>query len=64
MSEIQITVNGVTNTYQPKKWEIIEFPNSSQTITKLLFTYNGKTVDFTDKYDDIMMNQIYYNHRP
>jgi hypothetical protein len=64
MSEIQITVNEITNTYQPKKWEIIEFPNSSQTITKLLFTYNGKTVDFTDKYDDIMMNQIYYNHRP
>ena len=64
MSEIQITVNGITNTYQPKEWEIIEFPNSSQTITKLLFTYNGKTIDFTDKYDDIMMNQIYYNHRP
>lgn len=64
MSEIQITVNGITNTYQPKEWQIIEFPNSSQTITKLLFTYNGKTVDFTDKYDDIMMNQIYYNHRP
>jgi len=64
MDEIQITVNGVTNTYQPKAWEIIEFPISSQNINEMIFTYNGNTVNFTEKYNDIMMNQIYYNHRP
>ena len=63
MNEIQITVNGITNTYQPKEWEIIEFPNSSQDIKELIFTYNDNTVNFTEKYNDIMMNQIYYDHR-
>ena len=39
MNEIQITVNGITNTYQPKEWEIIEFPVSSQNITHIIFIY-------------------------
>ena len=64
MNEIQITVNGVTNTYQPKEWEIIEFPVSSQNINEIIFKYKDNTVNFTEKYNDIMMNQIYYNHRP
>jgi FkbM family methyltransferase len=64
MNEIQITVNGVTNTYQPKEWEIIEFPISSQNINEIIFEYKDNTVNFTEKYNDIMMNQIYYNHRP
>jgi hypothetical protein len=64
MNEIQITVNGITNTYQPKEWEIIEFPVSSQNINEIIFEYKDNTVNFTEKYNDIMMNQIYYNHRP
>ena len=64
MNEIQITVNGITNTYQPKEWEIIEFPVSSQNINEIIFKYEDNTVNFTEKYNDIMMNQIYYNHRP
>jgi hypothetical protein len=64
MNEIQITVNGVTNTYHPREWEIIEFPNSSQNIKELIFTYNNESIDFTEKYNDIMMNQIYYNYKP
>jgi hypothetical protein len=64
MNEIQITVNGITNTYQPKEWEIIEFPVSSQNINEIIFKYKDNTVNFTEKYNDIMMNQIYYNHRP
>jgi hypothetical protein len=64
INEIQITVNGITNTYQPKEWEIIEFPVSSQNINEIIFKYKDNTVNFTEKYNDIMMNQIYYNHRP
>jgi hypothetical protein len=63
MNEIEITINKETKTYQPKEWEIIEFPVSSQDIKELIFTYNNKSINFTDKYNDIMMNQIYYNHK-
>jgi hypothetical protein len=64
INEIQITINGETRNYQPKEWEIIEFPVSSQNINEMIFTYNGQTVNFTEKYNDIMMNQVYYNYRP
>jgi hypothetical protein len=64
MNEIEITINKETKTYQPKEWEIMEFPVSSQDIKELIFTYNNKSINFTDKYNDIMMNQIYYNHKP
>ena len=43
MNEIQITVNGITNTYQPKEWEIIEFPVSSQNINEIIFKYKDNT---------------------
>lgn len=64
MNEIEIQINGESKKYSPKPWEIIEFPISSQNIEEIIFTYNEKSVNFTDKYGEIMMNQIYYNHRP
>jgi hypothetical protein len=64
MDVIKIHINGVEYTKTPTPWEIIEFPVSSQNITEMIFTYNNNTVNFTEKYNDIMMNQIYYNHRP
>lgn len=64
MSDINIQINGVNYLKSPKSWEIIEFPISSQEIKELLFTYNNVTINFTEKYNDIMFNQIYYNHRP
>ena len=64
INEIKIQINGVEYTKTPSPWEIIEFPVSSQNITEIIFTYNNNTVNFTEKYNDIMMNQIYYNHRP
>ena len=64
MNEIKITVNNEQYIKIPKPWEIIEFPISSQNINELIFTYNNKTVNFTEKYNEIMMNQIYYNYRP
>ena len=63
MNEIEIQINGESKKYNPKPWEIIEFPISSQDINELVFTYNNKTIDFTEQYDEIMMNQVYYNHR-
>jgi len=64
MGSIKIQINGVDYVKTPKPWEIIEFPISSQNINEMIFTYNEQTVNFTEKYEDIMMNQIYYNHRP
>jgi hypothetical protein len=64
MNEIKIQINGVWYVKTPNPWEIIEFPISSQDIKDLIFTYNNRSINFTEKYNDIMMNQIYYNHRP
>jgi len=64
INQIEITINGETKTYQPNEWEIIEFPNSSQDIKEIIFTYNNKSINFIQEYNDIMMNQIYYNHKP
>jgi len=64
MNDINISINGVDYLKSPKAWEIIEFPISSQYVKELIFTYNDVTVNFSKKYDDIMFNQIYYNHRP
>lgn len=64
MGPIIIRLNGVDYVRNPSAWEIIELPVSSQNVHELIFTYNQNTVNFTDKYNDIMMNQIYYNYRP
>ena len=64
MYEIQIQINGELKKYKPEPWEIIEFPISSRNIQEIIFIYNGNSVNFTDRYNEIMMNQIYYNHRP
>ncbi len=64
MGPIEIQINGNSFLKVPTPWEIIEFPINSQEVTELILTYNNQTVNFTEKYNDIMMNQIYYNHRP
>jgi len=64
MGEIEIKINGESKKYIPVPWEIIEFPISSNDIDSIVFKYRGKEVDFTSNYSEIMMNQIYYNHRP
>jgi hypothetical protein len=64
MEEIEIIINGIKYIEKPKSWQYIEYPVSSQQIFSLMFVYRGNEVDFTDQYKDVMMNQIYYNHRP
>ena len=63
MDTIKIQINGMEYIKNPKPWEYIEFPISSQNIKEIIFTYNGDIFDFTTQYNEIMMNQIYYNHR-
>jgi hypothetical protein len=61
---INITINGTTFTVHPNQWEILEFPICSQKVESIYFEYEGNKVDFTEQYQNIMFNQIYYNHRP
>jgi hypothetical protein len=63
MSEIDVIINNVTYTINPKKWEINEFPVDSQSIQSVKFNYNGYEVDYTNEFNNIMMNQVYYNYR-
>ena len=37
--------------------------NGIKNINEIIFEYKDNTVNFTEKYNDIMMNQIYYNHK-
>lgn len=64
MDEISIIINGKEFREKPKNWEIIEIEISSKKIETIQFVYNNNFVDFTDEYKKIMLNQIYYNHRP
>jgi hypothetical protein len=64
MEPITIKLNGIEYIKKPSPFEIIEIPISSQNVDELIFTYKESTINFTEKYNDIMMNQIYYNHRP
>lgn len=63
MGEIDVIINNVTYTINPKKWEINEFPVDSQSIHSIRFNYNGYEVDYTVEFNNIMMNQVYYNYR-
>jgi hypothetical protein len=48
----------------PKPFEFIEFEKKSNEIFNLKIKYNEQIFDLSEKYMEIMMNQIYYNHRP
>lgn len=62
--DVKIILNEKTFDLKPKPWEIIEFEEKSQEIKTFLIEYKGQKHDFTKDYEDIMMNQVYYNHRP
>lgn len=64
MEEIKITINGSLFSFLPKRWEIIEIPVDSSSIEEIMLEYNSNQVDFSNEYKKIMLNQIYYNHRP
>jgi hypothetical protein len=63
ISEIQLEINGTKFIITPIQWEINEFPFNSQQIKSIKMSYNGVEVDYTKQYEDIMMNQVYYNYR-
>lgn len=60
---IKVEVNGELHILTPKEFEFIEFHIDSKDVNSLFIEYNGKLVDFSKNYSDIMMNQIYYNRR-
>jgi len=62
--ELRIIINDKTFDLIPKPWEIIELEISSQEIETFLFEFQDKRYDFSGEYRQIMMNQVYYNHRP
>lgn len=61
--EIKIKINKINFKLKPKNWEFIEIPINSIEVNSLIFEYEGKIHDFSQKYSEIMMNQIYYNYR-
>lgn len=63
ISEIQLEIDGTKFIITPKQWEINEFPFNSQQIKSIKMCYNGVEVDYTKQYEDVMMNQVYYNYR-
>ena len=60
---IKVEVNGKIHILTPKEFEFVEFPIDSKDVNSLFIEYNGKLVDFSKDYSDIMMNQIYYNRK-
>lgn len=61
---INVIINDIKFKINPNDWEIQEFPVNSKHIQKIAFEYEGEIIDFTEEYREIMLNQIYYNHRP
>lgn len=59
---IEISVNGKVFQNIVSSWDIIELPVDSQNIQELIICCQGKCVDFTQQYSDIMLNQIYYDY--
>lgn len=63
LEPILLKINNQKYTVEPKNYEFIEFPISSQSITSLTMEYKNQEYDLTGTYSDIMLNQIFYNRR-
>jgi FkbM family methyltransferase len=61
--QINIKIDGLDYSLNPINWEFVELPVDSQSIREIKFEYNGNIIDFSEKYSDTMMNQIFYNFR-
>jgi len=55
------TINGDKFMIEPKKYEYEEFEISSQKITSIIMRYKEKDYDLSEKFSEIMLNQIFYN---
>lgn len=60
---VYFIINGELFSVVPKKYEYEEFTISSQKITSIVMRYKEKEYDLTEKFSDIMLNEIFYNHR-
>lgn len=65
LKEISIVVNekNYELTDKIKSYEIIELPIETENIINLSLMYDGNKYELKDKFDEIMLNQVFYNHR-
>jgi len=62
--ELEILLNGKKYSMNPIPFEYIEFDLSSQEVENFKIKYHENLYDLTEQFNEIVMNQIYYNHRP
>ena len=60
IDNIDVEINHVNFSLNPKPYEYIELPVSSQKVSNVKITYNNTVIDLTEKFNKIIMNQIYY----
>lgn len=58
--EITIIINGVKYFETPKEYEYIEYPINTNEVKSLKLEYKGEVINFTEKYNSIIENEIYY----
>lgn len=61
---ITISINGENFLRKPSNYVFEEFPISSLDIQSLKIIYKETEFDLSDKFSDIMLNEIYYNYKP
>lgn len=60
---IEVIIDGERYKLNPIEWEYIEIPINSQEIKEIKFIYKNEEIDFTKKYSEITLNQVFYNFR-
>jgi len=62
--ELTIFIDGSEYKVNPEPYQFIELPHSAFSIKELSIKYKDEIYDLSERFEDIMFNQIYYNHRP
>jgi len=60
---ISFVLNGKNYYVEPKSLEFIELDILSKDIESFIIKFKNQEFDFTQKYKEVMVNQIYYNFR-
>ena len=63
ISELSVQINDTDYDIDLKDWEIVEFPISSKKIKTLKIKFQNEIIDFSEDYEKINMNHIYYNYK-
>lgn len=60
--KVNFVVNEVVYEFSPINWEYVEIPITSHDVKSIYFIYNNTSYDLTKTYDEISINQIFYDH--